>query len=144
MPPVNHILIFFPKGVGGDIRRAIDDAIRRAREDLDREIRAKATMDSSAYLSRLKSLIAEKTRTLPITIRIAIIENVEGGHSEAARLAAHDPRVEDYIPITIPSFTKISDPTNKTPTYGQVILAIAIAGTIAIIGYWLYKKFKGS
>jgi hypothetical protein len=109
----NYILIFHPKGLAGELRSALEAAVRSAGEDIKREIRAKPSLTQSDFLSRFKTLIQEKTRAFPATIRIAILEGAERGTSIsdiATKILGHDPRVEDYISIEMPSFQRIADP----------------------------------
>jgi len=131
----NYILVFYPKGLAGELRSALEAAVRSAGEDIKREVRAKPSLTQSDFLSRFKALIREKTRAFPATLRIAILEGAERGipvPEMASKILGHDPRVEDYLTIEVPSFQRIEDPEYGFPVKVE-------AGPFFTVG--LYQTF---
>jgi hypothetical protein len=109
---LNIIYIFYPKGVPAAVKSSIEASLKSAVEDFKKEIRtAKKTYTSAEYLSRLKSLITPKLAGLPVTVRVATVEGVEGDKREiASKLLGWMPEVEDFIDLEAPHFTQTSDP----------------------------------
>jgi hypothetical protein len=112
VPKQNIIFIFYPKGAPAAVRTSIETSLKSAIEDLKKEIRtAKRTYASSDFLSRLKSTISAKLTGLPVSVRIATVEGVEGDKSEiASKLLGWMSEIEDYITLETPHFTQIADP----------------------------------
>jgi len=133
--PYHYILVFINKETFKPVMERIDDAVDEAREELNKEIRAGGTFDASTFLSRYKSLIAEKVKDLPghPVTRIAVVENSiirpisREDVQRVAYIAGWDESTETFIFRAIPSFTKISDPapaSTNTPLYEEVEEAI--------------------
>jgi hypothetical protein len=112
MPKQNIVFLFYPKGAPAAVRTSIETSLKSAIDDLKKEIRtAKKTYTSSEYLSRLKSAISAKLAGLPVSVRIATVEGVEGDKREiASKLLGWMPEIEDYIDLEAPHFTQIADP----------------------------------
>jgi hypothetical protein len=150
MAKENLVFVIVPKGVpkigSGDflklLEATVQDAQNRAAQSMS------VSFDSKTLLEKIKSLILEKAKALPFTVRIVMIEGVEKGESidrVAHQIAGIDPQKEQYSTISLPYFISAIDPTNATNAQNQTVKIVTVSVAIvslAALGYYLYKRFK--
>jgi len=145
MAKENLVYVIVPRGTSGEFLKVLEATVHDAQTKAAQSMAA--SFDSKTLLQKIKSLIMEKAKALPFSVRIVMVEGVERGENidrVAHQIAGVDPQKEQYSTISLPYFISAIDPTNaqqKNQTVKIVTVSVAIV-SLAALGYYLYKRFK--
>lgn len=143
MAKENLVYVIVPRGTSGEFLKVLEATVHDAQTKAAQSMAV--SFDSKTLLQKIKSLIMEKAKAMPFTVRIVMVEGVERGENidrVAHQIAGVDPQKEQYNTISLPYFISAIDPTNaQNQTVRIVTVSVAIV-SLAALGYYLYKRFK--